>query len=152
VSAFELARVPVTQSRYERFDRERRADHPDRLVVNVSWWEAWLFTRWLGVPLSTEAEWEYACRAGGDTRFSSGATDAGLARVGWYDGNSGGKLHPVDELDANGFGLHDLHGNVFEWCQDRWPDDDSDAQAVHPRAYDPVSAGSRYRVYRGGGY
>ena len=115
------------------FKGDRNQRHP---VESVSWDDvtAWCeaLARWPGLPahirevrLPTEAEWEYACRAGTDTDYHNGDGEAALAEVGWYDGNSGKTTHPVDERvsgtpEQHPAGLVGLHGNVWEWCQDVW--------------------------------
>lgn len=101
-----------------------------------------------GVPehyvfrLPTEREWEYACRAGTETTYWSGDHERDLARVGWYEVNSDNRRHPVAELPANPWGLYDVHGNVWQWCHDRWSDESSVGE--------PFCAGAR--VLRGGSY
>jgi formylglycine-generating enzyme required for sulfatase activity len=75
------------------------------------------------VRLPTEAEWEFACRAGTITTYHSGDTDADMARAGWYDANSKGKTHPVGQKEPNAFGLYDMHGNVCQWCRDWYGED-----------------------------
>jgi len=109
-----------------------------------------------GFRLPTEAEWEYACRAGAETYFftgnnlsSDGQTSTDLDRAGWYYGNSGSKTHPTGEKEKNAFGLYDMHGNVWEWCNDWYGER---YYASSPSA-DPTgpSTGSN-RVKRGGGW
>jgi formylglycine-generating enzyme required for sulfatase activity len=98
-----------------------------------------------GYRLPTEAEWEYACRAGTPTAYNTGAAISD--NTGWYDANSGNKTHPVGQKAANAWGLHDMHGNVWEWCWDWMGDYTSVAQT------DPMGAASgANRVVRGGSW
>jgi formylglycine-generating enzyme required for sulfatase activity len=100
--------------------------------------------------LPTEAEWEYACRAWTSTRFSYG-DDPGytnLTDYAWYFDNSGGMTHPVGQKLPNLWGLYDMHGNVWEWCQDWWSDNLPGGIALDPQG----PATGSYRVFRGGGW
>ncbi|MCP3915282.1 MAG: SUMF1/EgtB/PvdO family nonheme iron enzyme [bacterium] len=148
VEPFQMTATPVTEGQYERFDPTKGAGDRPHPVVGVSWWEAWLFCRWLGGRLPTEVEWEYACRGGTTARYWSGDGEDDLDRAGWYAGNAGGSRHEVKQKLANAFGLYDVHGNVREWVQDRWSIDYSESGSAHPRAFEP--AGGSSRVYRGG--
>ena len=141
---FRMGSTPVTVAQYRLFDTKHPGE-PTHPVANVTWYEARLYCLWAGGRLPTEAEWEYACRAGTTTTWWSGDTEADLARVGWYDKNSGNKLHPVGEKPANPWGLHDVHGNVWEWCGD-WLGDYPAVPVVDPAG--PPSGVDR--VIRGG--
>jgi formylglycine-generating enzyme required for sulfatase activity len=98
----------------------------DRPAINVIWDDAKQYAAWLSrmtgkdYRLLSEAEWEYAARAGSSTRFSFGDEDSRLGDYAWFFANSGRKSQPVGTKGANAFGLHDMHGNVFEWVEDRW--------------------------------
>ncbi len=99
--------------------------------------------------LPTEAEWEYACRAGSATKFASGNTTEDVAKVGWYNTNSQQSTHPVGELEPNAWGLYDMHGNVEEWCEDLF----SESYEGAPVDGKPWLPGNGiYRVTRGGGW
>jgi formylglycine-generating enzyme required for sulfatase activity len=98
-----------------------------------------------GYRLPTEAEWEYACRAGTTTAYNTGAAISDS--TGWYDANSGNTTHPVGQKPANAWGLYDMHGNVEEWCWDWYGNYSSEAQT------DPKGASSgKFRIQRGGCY
>jgi len=105
---------------------EQTDDHP---VVQVSWNDCVAFCRWLkeeegktyGLP--TEAQWEYACRSGSKFRWCYGNHAQDLEQYAWYSRKGGNYPNPVGQKAANGFGLFDLHGNVWEWCVDRYGED-----------------------------
>ncbi len=101
----------------------------DLPVERITWREAVEYCHRLSKKekkryrLPTEAEWEYACRAGTTTAYYSGGNAAALAAAGWYLENSGNRSHPVGRKKPNPWGLYDMHGNVSEWCAER-PDGD----------------------------
>lgn len=100
--------------------------------------------------LPTEAEWEFAGRAGTTTNFWSGDSDADLSSNAWIESTSSGRPHPVGELNANPFGLHDMHGNVFEWVQNGW-EESYFAKFRKTPAVDPIGpAPSEMKVIHGG--
>ena len=97
-----------------RKNNDSQEDSPKIPMTQVSWNEAWEFCRYFGCRLPTEAEWEYACRAGTTTLHSSGDDWPSLGEYAWYQANSGDKTHPVGEKKPNAWGLYDMHGNVWE--------------------------------------
>lgn len=105
-----------------------------------------------GYRLPTEAEWEYACRAGITTRFWSGDQDQDLFAAGWHSGNASNRTHVAGESKPKPFGLSDMHGNVWEWVQDGW-DPAFYSQFQKSAAVDPSSpflTGQYPRPVRGG--
>jgi formylglycine-generating enzyme required for sulfatase activity len=125
-----------------------------RPVTNVSWNEALAYTKWLSnktgrtYRLLSEAEWEYAARAGSSGRWGFGDNEGSLGSYGWYSGNAGGKPHPVGSLAPNAFGLHDMHGNLWEWVEDCHARDYSAGQRSDGSAFQQDSCS--IRVARGG--
>jgi formylglycine-generating enzyme required for sulfatase activity len=151
---FYIGLYEVTQQEYERVmgtNPSHFKNQPNNPVELVSWYDAVEFCEKLSAAesvkyrLPTEAEWEFACRAGTATRYYWGTVvDEAYA---WYGGNAGGTTHPVGQKQPNAWGLYDMAGNVYEWCNDRHKRD-------YYRASPPVDpAGSPtggYRVLRGG--
>lgn len=159
---FYLGVHEVTVAQYAQFVKDsgtphqkpslvRTGDHP---VVNVSWHDAEAFCWWLSkrtgktVVLPTEAQWEYACRAGTRTRYSFGDDEKKLGDYAWTKVNSGRKTQPVGRKKPNDYGLYDMHGNVQEWCADAYADSYA-GSAVDPTGPIP-GVGERLRVARGG--
>ena len=99
--------------------------------------------------LPTEAQWEYACRAGGTTQYCCGDDEQGLLDYAWFEGNSGNKAHPVGQKKPNAWGLYDMHGNVSEWCAD-WHG--KDYYGKSPAADPTGPAFGDARVLRGGNW
>ena len=131
---FGIGRYPVTFEEYAAFAEATQREPPGdegwgrgtRPVINVSWEDAVAYVQWLSEQteksyrLPTEAEWEYAARAGTSTAWSFGDDKQTLHEFAWYSKNAEGKTHPVGEKAANPWDLHDVHGNVWEWVQDCW--------------------------------
>ena len=125
-------------------------------VEKVSWNDCQEFIKklnqrdpWKGYCLPSEAEWEYACRAGTTTKYYSGNSESDLKRVAWYYGNSGSKTHPVGQKQPNAYGLYDMHGNVWEWCED-WYHNSYNGAPINESAW--VSPSGSARVLRGGSW
>jgi formylglycine-generating enzyme required for sulfatase activity/serine/threonine protein kinase len=153
---FYLGVTEVTQEQYERTIRTNPSHFkgdPQRPVETVSWDDALEFCRRLGQQegnryrLPTEAEWEYACRAGSTTKYGFGDDEAALREHAWFWSNSNKTTLPVGQKEANAWGLFDMHGNVWEWCQDSY----DGACYSEPPTDDPRGpSGGAGRVLRGG--
>ncbi|MDR0512099.1 MAG: formylglycine-generating enzyme family protein [Treponema sp.] len=170
VSSFYIGRFPVTQREFEEVmgvnpSTFRGANLP---VERVSWFDAVEFANRMsiragltpaytirgnsvtwnreanGYRLPTEAEWEFACRAGTQTPFNAGNS---ASDVGWHVGNSGGRTHPVGQKLPNNWGLYDMHGNVLEWCWDWYG-----AFTTEPQVNPQGPSWGVGRVYRGGSW
>lgn len=173
VSAFAIAATPVTQAQF-RAVMGKNPSHfegPDLPVEKVSWIDAIEFCnvlsdrenltrcyqndgktwRWNrdadGYRLPTEAEWEFACRAGTTTQYGFVAEEDKLSDYAWFDDNADDKTHPVATKRRNPWGLHDMHGNVWEWCWDWYASYDSS-----PKANFPGPTDGEDRVLRGGAF
>ncbi len=161
LSAFSIGHYPVTFEEYDKFCEATGREKPKdsdwgrgaRPVIDISWKDARAYCGWLSEQtgaryrLLTEAEWEYACRAGSSTRYCCGDDEQRLVDYAWYAKNAGGKTHPVGKKLPNAWQLYDMHGNVWEWVQD-WYGAYSEGFEQDPSG--PESGASR--VCRGGGW
>ncbi|MFC1694264.1 SUMF1/EgtB/PvdO family nonheme iron enzyme, partial [Candidatus Latescibacterota bacterium] len=168
LSAFEISETEITQAQYESIVGSNPSKwKSDTLPVeSINWYNAITFCNMLsdseglercydgyaecdftkdGYRLPTEAEWEYACRAGTTTNYYTGNSSSDLAMAGWYEENSGSQTHPVGQKEPNAWGLYDMHGNVFEWCND-WYSKYTSVNVINPTG---VQTGSS-KIMRGG--
>ncbi len=148
LQAFSIGRHEITNAQFRRF----RAGHagPDDLpAANVSWHDARAFCEHYGDRLPSEAEWEYAARAGTQTRYAFGDDEKELARYAWFSANARGQAQPVGTRQPNRWGLYDMHGNVLEWVEDCWHDS-YDGAPVDGSAWEGGEC--RNRVLRGGSF
>jgi formylglycine-generating enzyme required for sulfatase activity len=148
---FLMAATPVTQAQWKAVmgTNPSHSKGDDRPVDTVSWNDAVAFCEKLSINerrhyrLPTEAEWEYACRAGTQTPF---AGTGELADMGWFSSNSDQQTHPVAQKKPNDWGLYDMHGNVWQWCSDGYGPYGGDA--VDPKGAKDTTS----RMNRGGGW
>ena len=172
LSAFEMSVYEITQRQYMSvtgLSPSNFTGDGNLPVEKVSWFDAIKFCNALstkadfekfynessgacdftknGFRLPTEAEWEYACRAGSKTGYNLGGAESDLARAGWYSSNGNKKTHPAGEKMPNAWGLYDMHGNVWEWCND-WKGNYASGNQTNPTG---IQTGSS-RVIRGGSW
>ena len=149
--AFELLETEVTQDQYQAVigsNPSQNTENGSFPVESVFWSEAAAFCTAVGGRLPTEAEWEYAARAGAATRFPCGDGAGCLPNVAWYAGNVMA-IQPVKTRNVSAWGLYDMNGNVWEWTADHYdPDYYEGSPEDDPQG--PVSG--EYRVFRGGAY
>ena len=163
---FYLGKYPVTQEQWQAVmgNNPSYFKGPKNPVEQVSWDDCQEFLKKLNAKLGslhpgnlpegagefrlpTEAQWEYACRAGSTTRYCFGDDESTLGDYAWYNANSGSTTHPVGEKKPNAWGLCDMHGNVWQWCRD-WYGGYADSGTDDPTG----PATGSYRVLRGGGW
>ena len=173
VSSFTMDTREITQKAYESLMEKNpsKSKGPDKPVEQVDWYHAALYCNMRslkeglkpcydaktlacdfvanGYRLPTEAEWEYACRAGAQTKFSFGDEATKLKASAWFKANADQTTHPVGQKSPNGWGLYDMHGNVAEWCHDIY----SESYYQKTEAKDPCGpATGDKRVLRGGSW
>jgi formylglycine-generating enzyme required for sulfatase activity len=174
--SFYLGVTPVTQAQYQAVTGKspgRFQGRPENPIESVSWYESVRFCIMLsqkeglvpyygirgasrvrivggsGYRLPTEAEWEYACRAGTETRYCFGDDEPGLDESAWYSAGSGAQTRPVGQKRPNAWGLYDMHGNVWEWCGDAY---EGDYEMDSPNLDPPGPENTACRVVRGGSW
>ncbi len=153
---FYLGRYEVTQAQWTAVAGSNPSyfagfsDSASRPVERISWNMVQSFESATGLRLPTEAEWEFACRAGTTTAFNNGSNvDSTLGNIAWYILNSGNQTHAVGQKQANALGFADMEGNVWEWCEDWYS---STYYSVSPSTNPPGPASGNLKVFRGGSW
>jgi formylglycine-generating enzyme required for sulfatase activity len=151
VEPFLICRTECTQQAWDRIGgKDTRKWRGTAIPIErVTWDDSTAWCRKAGLRLPTEAEWEQACRAGATERYSFGDADSSLDHYAWFESNSNSKTHPAGGKRPNSFGLYDMHGNVWEWCEDTWHVNYSGAPGDGSAWLD---SGPSSRVMRGGGW
>jgi formylglycine-generating enzyme required for sulfatase activity len=163
LSAFAMDKYEVTNEKYFTYEcltgrvkdyktwagKHSFSENPLCPVVDVIWNDAKAYADWMRMKLPTEAQWEFACRAGLTGEYCFGDNVDMLDAYAWYDSNAGGKAHPVGEKKPNKLGLYDMHGNVREWC-DGWYNEKYYSNSPFDNPTGPENG--IYRELRGGSW
>jgi len=158
-NSYYLGKYPVIQKQWEKIMGNNPSSFKDEdcPVEMVSWDDVQEFVKRINEKegadkyrLPSEAEWEYACRAGTQTRYSFGSDESKLDEYSWYIDNSDYKTHPFGQKKPNDWGLYDMHGNVLEWVQDKWHENYKNAPSDGSAWEDGKD--DSFRANRGGGW
>ena len=171
LNAYYMDKYEVTFNQYDKYCRATRKKRPsdsgfgrgNRPVINVNWNEAKAYCEHYGKRLPTEAEWEKAAKGGSDTKYCFGNNESELNEYAWHGSNlliefmwhfflnSGYKIHFVGTKKPNNWGLYDMHGNVWEWCNDWYDENYYSAAAKRALTKNPKGPDKgNFRVLRGG--
>ena len=154
---FWLSKYEITQSQWEKVmaenpSRFKGTDHP---VENISWNQVQNYIKKLNNPkyrLPTEAEWEYACRAGSTSKYFFGKDKTLLEQYCWFgESITKGSTHPVGQKKSNAWGLYDMYGNVYEYCEDIY-DHTNNYYSESPEIDPGGPSKGKYRIMRGGAW
>lgn len=151
LSPYLMSKTEVTQGVWRKIIGNNPSYFPigdNYPVEQVSWDDCQKFCQKAGLRLPTESEWEFAARGGSTTNYYFGNSESELKNYGWYDKNSNDSTHPVAQKAPNAYGLCDMAGNVWEWCQDWHASSYSSASVIDPEG--PKKG--QYRVLRGGSW
>ena len=147
-----MGKYPITIAEYMHFAKDTDSHYPEWFeqdiysyndmnltdnapIIGVSWYDSVAYCEWLSEKsgkkyrLPTTKEWEYSCRAGTTTKWSFGDDESLLGDYSWYSKNAKGTTNVVGQKLANPWGLHDMHGNVWEWCED-WYDNEKQYKTI----------------------
>lgn len=130
LDTFLISDIVITQEIYAKYNPQHQNEvEKGKPVCNVTWYDAFMFCKWIGCRLPSEAEWEWASRGNNLDSYWCCNAESELESYAWYSENSKGIIRTVAQLQPNLFGLYDMHGNVWEWCMDSY---DANYYAMSP--------------------